>query len=91
MNNLVLFVNEFLSYALVFVIFVAGMIAAGVIGVSVRKKKNAKAAETEEQFGNSNFDGKNNLLLSGSPGIGGPDFNIRDREFVYYDDYKLSR
>ncbi len=48
MNNLILFVNEFLSYGLVFVIFVAAMIIAGKIGISLRKKKNAEAPETEE-------------------------------------------
>lgn len=40
------FVNEFLSYVLVFVVFVAVMIAAGVIGVKVRKNKDAKTAAT---------------------------------------------
>lgn len=44
MNNLILFVNSLLSYLLVFVVIV---IVAGIaifIGITMRKKKNAKEA-----------------------------------------------
>lgn len=44
MNNLILFVNSLLSYLLVFVVIV---IVAGIaifIGITMRKKKNAKMA-----------------------------------------------
>lgn len=44
MNNLILFVNSFLSYILLFVIIV---IVAGIamsIGITMRKKADAKAA-----------------------------------------------
>jgi uncharacterized protein (UPF0333 family) len=44
MNNLILFVNSFLSYILLFVIIV---IVAGIamsIGITMRKKSDAKAA-----------------------------------------------
>ena len=45
MNNLILFLNAFLSYLLVFVLIVAVVIVACVIGVKWRKNKDAKAAE----------------------------------------------
>lgn len=44
MNNLILFVNEFLSYVLIFIIFVLVMIISGVVGVRIRKNKDAKLA-----------------------------------------------
>lgn len=44
MANLILFVNSFLSYLLQFVLIVALVIAACVIGVKWRKSKDAKAA-----------------------------------------------
>lgn len=44
MTNLILFVNAFLSYLLVFVLIVALVIVACVIGVKWRKSKDAKAA-----------------------------------------------
>ncbi len=48
MSNLIAFLNEFLSYLLVFVVFVITMLAAGKIGTSIRKKKNMEAlAEVE--------------------------------------------
>lgn len=47
MQNLILFVNAFLSYLLVFVLIVALVIAACVIGVKWRKSKDAKAALAE--------------------------------------------
>ena len=53
MDNLVLFINSFLSYLLVFGVFVAAIIMASVLGVSLRKIKNKNAntvsIETEEQ------------------------------------------
>ena len=44
MTNLILFVNAFLSYLLVFVFIVAVVVVACVIGVKWRKSKDAKAA-----------------------------------------------
>lgn len=42
MNNLILFFNEFISYILVFAIFIVTMIVAGTIGIKARKSKNEK-------------------------------------------------
>lgn len=47
MTNLILFVNAFLSYLLVFVLIIVLVIAACVIGVKWRKSKDAKAALQE--------------------------------------------
>ena len=44
MANLILFVNSFLSYLLLFVLVVALVIVACIIGVKWRKSKDAKAA-----------------------------------------------
>lgn len=44
MSNLILFVNAFLSYLLIFVLIVALVIVACVIGVKWRKSKDAKEA-----------------------------------------------
>ena len=44
MTNLILFVNAFLSYLLCFVLIIALVVAACVIGVKWRKSKDAKAA-----------------------------------------------
>ena len=44
MTNLILFVNAFLSYLLIFVIIIALVIVACIIGVKWRKSKDAKAA-----------------------------------------------
>ena len=44
MTNLILFVNAFLSYLLVFVFIVAVVVVACVIGVKWRKNKDAKIA-----------------------------------------------
>jgi hypothetical protein len=48
MNNLIAFLNSFLSYALLYVIS-AGLIITGVLlGIRYRKYKDKKAAETTE-------------------------------------------
>lgn len=47
MENLVLFINSFLSYLLVFIVAVAVIIVAILIGVKLRKNKNAKDANTD--------------------------------------------
>lgn len=47
MQNLILFVNAFLSYLLLFVLIVALVIVACMIGVKWRKSKDAKAALAE--------------------------------------------
>ena len=47
MNNIILFLNAFLSYLLLFAIIVALVIIACVIGVKWRKSKDAKLALTE--------------------------------------------
>lgn len=44
MANVILFLNAFLSYLLCFVLIVALVIVACVIGVKWRKSKDAKAA-----------------------------------------------
>ncbi len=44
MTNLILFVNAFLSYLLIFVLIIALVIVACLIGVKWRKSKDAKAA-----------------------------------------------
>ena len=47
MDNLILFVNSFLSYLLVFIVAVAVIIVAVLIGVKLRKNKDSKAAVVE--------------------------------------------
>ena len=47
MNNLILFFNSFLSYLLLFVIMVALVVIACVIGVKFRKSKDARLLEEE--------------------------------------------
>ncbi|MCM1267445.1 MAG: hypothetical protein NC302_06030 [Bacteroidales bacterium] len=47
MTNLILFLNAFFSYLLVFVLIIALVIVASVIGVKWRKSKDAKAALAE--------------------------------------------
>lgn len=44
MAKLILFLNAFLSYLLVFVLIVAVVVVACIIGVKWRKNKDAKAA-----------------------------------------------
>ena len=44
MNNLILFTNAFLNYLLLFVICVCVIIAAVLIGIRLRKAKDAKDA-----------------------------------------------
>ena len=44
MSNLVAFLNSFLSYLLVFGVFVVIAIVAVAIGITLRKAKNTKAA-----------------------------------------------
>ena len=44
MTNLILFVNAFLSYLLIFVLIIALVIVSCIIGVKWRKSKDAKAA-----------------------------------------------
>lgn len=47
MNNLVLFLNSFLSYLLCFVVIIILAVVAVVIGVKMRKNKDAKLAAQE--------------------------------------------
>ncbi len=47
MSNLISFVNTFLSYLLVFVVFIVVMLAGGKIGTTIRKKKNEEAGREE--------------------------------------------
>lgn len=51
MTNLILFVNAFLSYLLIFVLIVALVIVACIIGVKCWKSKDTKTEETSEQAG----------------------------------------
>lgn len=45
MNNLILFLNSFLSYILLFLVIVVVAGIAMFIGITMRKKSNAKEAE----------------------------------------------
>ena len=47
MNNLILFINSFLSYLLVFAVIVAVVAVAVAIGITLRKKKDAKEMALE--------------------------------------------
>lgn len=47
MNNLILFINSFLSYLLVFVVIVVVVAVAVAIGITLRKKKDAKEMALE--------------------------------------------
>lgn len=49
MNNLILFLNAFLSYAFAFIVVVALIIAACFIGIGLRKKKNAAQGNVTEE------------------------------------------
>ena len=44
MNNLILFINAFLSYFLVYVISAVVIVVAVLLGIRFRKYKDAKAA-----------------------------------------------
>jgi len=44
MTNLILFINSFLSYLLLFAVAVAVVIVAILIGIKLRKNKDAKKA-----------------------------------------------
>lgn len=44
MNNLILFLNAFLSYLLLFVLIIALVIVACIIGIKWRKSKDRKLA-----------------------------------------------
>lgn len=50
MNNLILFINSFLSYALLFIVIIALVVIACLIGINMKKRKNAsiQSAEKEE-------------------------------------------
>jgi len=49
MENLISFINAFLSYFLVFVIAVTLMVSGAFIGITMRKKKNAKEEAMSEE------------------------------------------
>lgn len=51
MTNLILFVNAFLSYLLIFVLIIALVVVACFIGVKCWKSKDAKEAEASGQEG----------------------------------------
>ncbi|MBD5466461.1 MAG: hypothetical protein HDR22_11755 [Lachnospiraceae bacterium] len=57
MNNLILFLNSFLSYLLLFVIMIALVVIACIIGVKMRKSKDvrlqAEAVLEEEEAAES--------------------------------------
>ncbi|MCR5399569.1 MAG: hypothetical protein K6E68_08575 [Lachnospiraceae bacterium] len=48
-SNAISFINTFLSYALLYVVFGACVIAAVFAGIAVRKRKNLKDAAVGEQ------------------------------------------
>ena len=47
MDNLILFLNAFLSYAFAFIVIVALIVIACFIGINLRKKKNASMKAEE--------------------------------------------
>lgn len=51
MDNLILFINAFLSYFLVFAVIIVLVTAAVFIGIRLRKAKDAKNALAEELSG----------------------------------------
>lgn len=53
MNNLILFVNSFLSYGLMFLFVVVLILIACFIGIGLRKRKNAQMEAVEEENGTS--------------------------------------
>lgn len=48
MDNLILFLNSFISYLLVFFVFGACIVASCFAGITVRKALNKKAAEEKD-------------------------------------------
>lgn len=42
MDNLILFVNNFLEYLIVFIVFAVCIVVAVLVGIKVRKSKNSK-------------------------------------------------
>ena len=48
MGNLVAFINSFISYLLVFVVFAAVIIAAVKVGITARHKKDARDAQNAQ-------------------------------------------
>lgn len=54
MNNLIAFVNEFLSYLLVMAIIVVLCGVAIFIGTTLRKRKNRQEAEAAREAGTDN-------------------------------------
>lgn len=53
MNNLILFVNSFLSYGLLFLFVVVLILIACFIGISMRKRKNVQLEVVGEENGTS--------------------------------------
>lgn len=51
MNNLVLFLNAFLSYLLLFLLIVALVVFAVFCGVKVRQIRNSKKGDGEKEAG----------------------------------------
>ena len=49
MNNLISFVNSFLSYGLLFLFVIVLALIACFIGISMRKRKNAQIEVVEEE------------------------------------------
>ena len=52
MTNLILFFNSFLSYLILFVFIVVLGVAAALLGIKLRKKKDEKAVEVTENTDN---------------------------------------
>lgn len=48
MNNFILFINSFLSYALCFVLIVALVVVACILGAKLRKRKDVQVAVVNE-------------------------------------------
>lgn len=62
MTNLILFVNAFLSYLLIFVLIIALVIVACMIGIKWRKSKDAKAALNVDAEGQAETVGGNTAV-----------------------------
>ena len=62
MTNVILFINAFLSYLLLFVLISALVIVAFIIGVKWRKSKDAKNAANADAEGQAETVGSNTTV-----------------------------
>lgn len=60
MNNLILFFNAFFSYLLLFIIIIALVVIACVLGVKWRKSKDKKLADVQDDTLEQSVSGSEN-------------------------------